>query len=94
MKDGRPTDPPPHTLESKEQENQRSRMQGNQSNAENFGSQECKQKEKSSHTGKIRNQKNKIKYKGLAGEFGQGDPVDRQRRATCENYLSLTKVTC
>ena len=32
-------------------------MQGNGSNAENFGSQECKQKQKSSHTGKMRKQK-------------------------------------
>ena len=77
MKDGRPTDPPPHTLESKEKEKQHSRMQGKWSNAENFGSQECKQKEKSSHTGKIRNQKIRKITNGLAGGLGRGDPIER-----------------
>ena len=42
-------------------------MQGKLSNADNFGSQECKQKTKSSHSGKIREQKNKIKNYWLRG---------------------------
>ena len=32
-------------------------MQGKRSNAKNFPCEECKQKEKSSHTGKMRKQK-------------------------------------
>ena len=52
--------PPPHThTDSRKQRNEKQhpRMQEKWSNAENFGSQECKQKEKSSHTVKIRKQK-------------------------------------
>ena len=57
----RRTTPPParhtHTLESKETKNKHSRMQGKLSEFKNFGCEECKQKEKSSHTGKTRKQK-------------------------------------
>ena len=51
--------PPPHThtLECKERENQHSRMQGKGSNAKKSGCEKCKQKQKSSHTGKMRKQK-------------------------------------
>ena len=48
----RPPPSPPHTRKQR-YEKQHSRMQ---SNAKNSGREECKQKQKSSHTGKIRKQ--------------------------------------
>ena len=48
-------------------------MQGKRSKAKNLTCQECKQKEKSSHTGKIRKQKQDKKVLasrvGLGGKF-------------------------
>ena len=66
-----PPPPPTHTLslESKEKETQHSRMQGKQSNLGNFGSQECKQKQKSTRTTQIIQQKTGLKSNGLAGGF-------------------------
>ena len=54
-----PASPPQHThtLQSKENEKHHSRMEGNWSDAENFGSQECKQKQKLTHTTQIIKQK-------------------------------------
>ena len=53
-------------------------MQGKRSKVRNFPSEERKQKQKSSHTGKIRKQKNKIKKSnGLAGRFGRAVPIER-----------------
>ena len=59
-----------HTLESKEKEKQHSRMQGKRSNLLNIWSQECKKKEKSSHTTQIIKQKTWLKSNGLAGQVG------------------------
>ena len=44
-------------------------MQGISSSAENFGSQECKQKQKSTHNTQIIKQKTRLKSNGLAGGF-------------------------
>ena len=49
--------PNTHRLESKETKNRNSRIQKKWSNAENFGLQERKQKQKSSHTSQIIKQK-------------------------------------
>ena len=53
--------PPPHahahSRKQKKNEKQHSRMQGKWSNAKKSGSEECTQKKKSSHTGKITKQK-------------------------------------
>ena len=52
-------------------------MQETSSNAENFGCEECKQKEKSSHTGKTRKQKQDKKL--LASWVGSGWEVSIER---------------
>ena len=49
--------PTTHTLGSKDKENRHSRKQERRSKDKNFGCPDCKQKEKSSHTGKIKKQK-------------------------------------
>ena len=67
-------------------------MQGKRSNAENFGLQECKQKQKSSHTGKIRKQKTRLKTTGLAGGYGRGDPIDRQEKATYQFPKNFPRI--
>ena len=46
-----------HTIESKETRNWHSRMQGKLLFLQKFPCEECKQEQKSSHTGKIRKQK-------------------------------------
>ena len=50
------TPPSPHTRKQRN-EKQHSRMRGKWSNAENLRCEESKQKQKLSHTGKIRKQK-------------------------------------
>ena len=64
MNDHRPIDSLPplarihtHTVVKQGNETQHSRMQGKQKNLEYFGSQECKQKQKSAHTAQIIQQK-------------------------------------
>ena len=47
-------------------------MQGNTSNADNFGSQECKQKEKIDSDHSNYKAKNMVKSNGLAGGFRDG----------------------
>ena len=47
----------------------------------NFGSQECKQKQKSTHTTQIIQQKTRLKSNGLAGRVGRGDTVRRLGRS-------------
>ena len=47
----------PRTIENKEKKNKHSRMQGKWSDAENFASEERKQKQKLLLTSKIRKQK-------------------------------------
>ena len=63
-------------------------MQETNSNVKNFASQECKQKEKSSHTVNIKKQKNKIKIIALKVGSGWGDSSERRGRATSQ--LSTT----
>ena len=62
-------------------------MQGKRSNLEYLWSQECKQKQQSTHTTQIIKQKTRLKSNELAGRDGWGDPVDHLERATSRLLL-------
>ena len=64
-------------------------MQGKWSNLEYLGSQECKQKQKPTHTAQIIQQKTRLKSNGLAGRVGWGDTIDRTGIATSRLVLGF-----
>ena len=71
--------PPSHTrrIQSKETKNSTLECKKNESNAKKCGSEECKQKQKSSHTGKIIKQKTLAKVLASREGFERGDPIKR-----------------
>ena len=77
---------PTHTRK-KDKENKHSRMQERSSKVEKFACQECKQKEKSSHTGKLESKKQNKKVisrqEGLGGKF----PSNCRKKPRPTNYL-------
>ena len=78
------TDPPPthtHTRKQRKRRNNHSRMQGKQSKMKIFGSEECKQKLKSTHTTQIIKEKTRLKNNGLARRVGWGDKINRRGRS-------------
>ena len=66
-----------HTLGSKETKTSTLECIEISSNAENFSSQECKEKQKSTHTIQIVKQKDDKKVMALRDGSGWGDPIDR-----------------